>query len=118
MFTIEAAVSFDAAHYLLNYQGPCSNVHGHRWNVIGRVKCETIDQEGMTVDLKDLKQWLRDIVCQYDHRCLNDHFGTPTAEVLAESIFKQLVKNHQGAGHIESVTVEETPGCSVTFTQS
>ena len=34
MFEVVKEVTFDAAHYIPNYDGPCGRMHGHRWKVI------------------------------------------------------------------------------------
>ena len=38
MYSVRTEGSFDAAHFLANYQGKCRNLHGHRWRVIIEVK--------------------------------------------------------------------------------
>ena len=34
MFKIKSEVQFDMAHYLSDYVGKCSNIHGHRYRLI------------------------------------------------------------------------------------
>ena len=37
MHFIKTEASFDAAHFLTNYNGKCRNIHGHRWKVIAKI---------------------------------------------------------------------------------
>ena len=34
MYVLQTEQSFDAAHFLKDYKGKCSNIHGHRWRVV------------------------------------------------------------------------------------
>ncbi|MCK4883987.1 MAG: 6-carboxytetrahydropterin synthase, partial [Candidatus Diapherotrites archaeon] len=34
MYTLKTESTFDAAHYLNNYVGKCSTMHGHQWRAI------------------------------------------------------------------------------------
>jgi len=64
---------FEMAHALLDYDGPCKNIHGHSYQlnvtVKGVVKTNTSDSdEGMVVDFgiikKIVKEWVVDV---FDH---------------------------------------------------
>ena len=60
--------SFDAAHFLKDYDGKCSNIHGHRWRVVVSIRAEKLSTEqqtkGMILDFSDLKKALKSI-CDY-----------------------------------------------------
>lgn len=64
---------FEMAHALLNYDGPCKNIHGHSYQlnvtVKGKVKTNTNDfDEGMVVDFGVIKKVVKDLVVDvYDH---------------------------------------------------
>jgi len=61
------------AHALLNYDGPCKNIHGHSYQlnvtVKGKVKTNTNDSdEGMVVDFGVIKKVVKELVVDvYDH---------------------------------------------------
>ena len=38
MFFLKTEQSFDAAHFLKDYQGKCKNLHGHRWRVVVEIQ--------------------------------------------------------------------------------
>ena len=89
---------FDAAHWLRNYEGQCSNVHGHRWRVIVTIAGErsSLDRAGLLVDFKLLKNLINDMLP--DHECLN-HIKpfseangniNPTAENIAIFYFQMI----------------------------
>ena len=40
MHLITSESSFDAAHFLTNYEGKCNNNHVHRWRVVVTIKGE------------------------------------------------------------------------------
>lgn len=104
---------FDSAHYLNNYNGKCANLHGHRYEyqitLVGNVK-----ENGMVIDFKEVKEAMKSLEEVVDHRCLNDILDfNPTAEKLALWIKVFFTYKLQSV-YIESVTLWETPECSVT----
>lgn len=104
---------FDAAHYLPNYKGKCSNVHGHRWEVEIKVTGEK-KSNGMIIDFVELKKALNEVLDELDHQLLNDILENPTAENLAEYIFEKL-QTKINEGRLISVEVFESPDASVTY---
>jgi 6-pyruvoyltetrahydropterin/6-carboxytetrahydropterin synthase len=81
-------LSFDAAHWLPNYNGPCANLHGHTWHVEFYVAVPIeFDQSGIGIDFKELKRVLTDILP--DHRLVNDVVTLPSAENIVQYLIKQ-----------------------------
>lgn len=64
---------FEMAHALLDYDGPCKNIHGHSYQlnvtVKGMVKTNTSDSdEGMVVDFGIIKKIVKGLVVDvFDH---------------------------------------------------
>jgi len=64
---------FEMAHALLDYDGPCKNIHGHSYQlnvtVKGVVKTNTSDSdEGMVVDFGIIKKIVKELVVDvFDH---------------------------------------------------
>jgi len=80
---------FEAAHFLPDYKGACSRLHGHTYTVEIGVTGAIDLTTGMVVDLKDISEWLKlHILGALDHRYLNDTLRMPTAENLALEILK------------------------------
>ncbi len=65
--------SFEMAHALWNYDGPCRNIHGHSYRLEVTVRGVPAGEEsgtrnGMVMDFGDLKKIVREhIVDRYDH---------------------------------------------------
>lgn len=58
MYYLQTNASFDAAHFLWKYEGKCRNIHGHRWNVVVKIKSQELEQEGQTRGMVvDLAMW-------------------------------------------------------------
>ena len=94
MYTLQSGAHFDSAHFLKEYQGKCSNLHGHRWRVEITVAAEELEETGQTrgmiVDFKTLKDDLNDLCDELDH-CLiieKDSLKEKTLEALMEEDFK------------------------------
>ena len=78
--------SFSAAHRLPHYDGPCHDLHGHTWKAVFIIE-GPVQQDGMVCDFKVIKKLLDDQLP--DHRFLNDEVENPTAENLAQNLFKK-----------------------------
>ena len=74
-----------AAHYLPEYEGKCSQLHGHTWKIEVWLHGE-IQSNGMVVDFREVK----DVIDALDHKCLNDILPNPTAENLAMYLLKRV----------------------------
>ena len=79
--------SFDAAHFLPNYEGKCRNMHGHHWKVEVAVEGEVDKETGIVVDFILLKRLLQEkVIDRFDHKLINDTIENPTAENIASYI--------------------------------
>jgi 6-pyruvoyltetrahydropterin/6-carboxytetrahydropterin synthase len=96
MFELTINASFSSAHNLREYGGACERLHGHNWDVEVTIGAEKLDRLGMVVDFKILKAETKKVIEGLDHSYLNEvpPFDklNPTAENLAEFIFKGLSK--------------------------
>ena len=132
--TISKDIKFDCAHMLSNYDGKCSNLHGHTYR--GTVTLEgTKDRKtSMVLDYNTIKQVvdifdhaivfsaseernpaeteLYEWACRYKMRHVELVHGKSTAETLAENICNMFVRKPE----INSVQVRlsETDGSWVT----
>lgn len=123
MHLITSESSFDAAHFLTNYEGKCKNIHGHRWRVVVTIKGELIN--GMLVDFGVFKKDIKDLCDYFDHSfivekgsldkklfdLLNKQFVLrvvefrTTAENFSKYIFEEMSKKYS----VKEVCVYETP---------
>lgn len=131
MYKLKTKASFDSAHFLKDYEGKCSNIHGHRWTVEIKVGAETLESDtqnrGMVVDFSNLKKDLREIADYFDHSLIMETGSLrqatedaliaenlrivkvdfrPTAENFAKYIYDEMTS--RGYKVIEA-SVYETP---------
>lgn len=108
---------FDAAHSLKDYDGKCSNLHGHTWKVEADFTYDDLGFNNMSADFGILKK----IIAMYipDHLYLNDYYeiDNPTAEFLAASLFFSIseevrVSRLLGDIRLRKLTVYESDTCA------
>jgi len=126
--------SFEMAHALWNYDGPCRNVHGHSYRLFVTLIGEPIKDPdhtklGMVVDFGDLKNIVnREIVDKFDHNvvvsarvaekrleALNHMFGNvmvvdyqPTCEMLIEDIAERIIPHLPEKVKLHNLKLYET----------
>jgi 6-pyruvoyltetrahydropterin/6-carboxytetrahydropterin synthase len=72
MFTLCVKDSFAAAHRLIGYEGKCEDLHGHNFVVEAFFSGEKLGDDGLLVDFKILKDYLKDVLDNLDHKYLNE----------------------------------------------
>lgn len=91
MLTICKTFHFDAAHRLLDYDGPCGNLHGHRWTLEVEVKGRINPITHMIMDFGRLKELVNSsIIKKFDHQFVNTIIENPTAENMIMYIVQEL----------------------------
>ena len=120
MYQVSIEQHFDAAHFLRGYQGKCEALHGHRFQVLARVKSSRVDDIGIAYDFTVLKQHLGDILSRFDHTCLNEVSPfdkiNPSSENIASTIYDELKLKLAGApASISCVEVWESPQSGVAY---
>jgi 6-pyruvoyltetrahydropterin/6-carboxytetrahydropterin synthase len=133
--TVTVKVYFEAAHRLHNVLksdewnrrifGKCNNPHGHGHNYVLEVSVEgDVDPDsGYLVDMKDLKDVLREtVVDEVDHRHLNIEVPwldgvNPTAENLARAFHGRIVAALPAGLRLSKVTVHETDRNSASYSE-
>jgi 6-pyruvoyltetrahydropterin/6-carboxytetrahydropterin synthase len=117
MYKLIVTSKFSAAHRLVNYPGVCANIHGHNWTVKVTVSAPEVDEDGMVVDLVELKKHIDDCVQQFDHKIINDvpPFDrlNPTSENMAKYLYDYV--NERINVHVESVEVAEVDEYAVMY---
>jgi len=133
MTTCTRRLEMDAGHRLLDHEGKCRNVHGHRY--VFDITCDgPLDGVGRVIDFAKVKHivgcWIDDHLdhgfiaqsgdpilefLKADRSKLYVTRFPPTAENLAEHLLqvaRDLLKPHGIA--VVSVCCYETPNCSAT----
>ena len=136
MLYITKIFHFEAAHALLGYNGECSNLHGHSYELRVTVKGNPIDDPaspkyGMVVDFKELKGIVNEhIVNVFDHALImggnmpedfiaavKRHFSKiivvpyrPTTEMMLLD-FSERIKSHLPENvKLDRLRLKETEG--------
>lgn len=116
MFEVTVEAGFSSGHYLRNYHGKCENPHGHNYKVFVTLVGEELDETGLLLDFKLLKQVVRPVIEYLDHQMINDlkPFDqiNPSAENLARYFYQQTCRQLQemtgGRVTVKDSTVYET----------
>jgi 6-pyruvoyltetrahydropterin/6-carboxytetrahydropterin synthase len=127
--------TFDMAHALFGYDGPCKNIHGHTYRLsvtlIGeQIQEENNPKEGMVIDFTDFKRIVKENVIDiFDHtlvlkndtphskiKGLSDNFERiiyspyqPSCENLLLDMLDRIQNHLPGNVEIKNVRLEETP---------
>ncbi|MCO6412364.1 MAG: 6-carboxytetrahydropterin synthase QueD [Thiogranum sp.] len=121
-YTLKIVTDFASAHTLRGYPGACARMHGHNWKVETEVLASELDEVGMGVDFKVIKQATRDIAGQLDHRYLNELEPftriNPTAENIAAYFFRELSSQLNSPRlRVQAVTLWETERACVRYAE-
>ncbi len=111
---------FAAAHALKGYDGNCSNIHGHNWEVEAFIQCRKLNKLGFGIDFMDVKKVVQDILGKLDHTNLNEvaEFGSinPTSENISKFLYKELSRRlNTEFIKVTKVMVMESPGCGSSY---
>ena len=94
--------TFEMAHALWNYDGPCRNIHGHSYKLYVTVRGKVNDDSsssklGMVMDYSDLKRIVKKhIVDFYDHSVIiSSAAGKPEITRVKEMFDKFYIVDYQ-----------------------
>lgn len=123
MYKLTKRIEVAGSHQLdLDYESPCHFMHGHNWIINITVEGHHLNQNGMLIDFKHIKN----VVNQLDHTHINDVVKVnPTAENMAHWIANKVQdeidkawKDEYALSHAPSVTevsVQESEGNVACF---
>lgn len=109
--------SFDSAHFLRDYEGDCSNLHGHTYLLSVTLE-GSVDKRGILLDFKELKEIVNKyIVKRLDHKCINHVLPfNPTAENMVCWIYDTLAEKVDNERMwVRKIELYETPTSKATF---
>lgn len=137
MNTCTRILEWDMGHRVLNHEGKCARLHGHRYSAHVTATAEVLDDVGRVVDFGVIKTALGNWVdATWDHKTMlfsadkqlidalpSDHVVVvhynPTAENIARLLYGQAVTQLSAFGVlIQKVRVWETPNCYADYVQS
>ncbi|RQD76529.1 MAG: 6-carboxytetrahydropterin synthase QueD [Candidatus Syntrophonatronum acetioxidans] len=123
-YRLTVKISFSAAHFLREYAGKCSNLHGHTWIAECSVEGSKLNSLGMLIDFHDLEDLVKEVTDEFDHSLINDHPSfseeglNPTAENLAWYIYHELEKKVDRSIYdimVKEITLWESQDAYATY---
>ena len=94
MYELQITTQFAAAHQLRNFRGKCEKLHGHNWRIDVFVEGEKLNDTGLLIDFKDLRDATDKILDELDHSFLNElpqfKDQNPSSENISAYIFTKL----------------------------
>jgi 6-pyruvoyltetrahydropterin/6-carboxytetrahydropterin synthase len=123
MYEVKIRAEFSAAHNLREVGGKCESLHGHNFKVEVAVEAESLDEQGMVVDFRILKEHTRALVEGLDHKYLNElpffQGKNPSSEALAAYLFGELSRRlDRGTRRVSWVAVWESDTSRALFRRS
>jgi len=123
MYEITVEDTFAAGHYLRNYKGKCENPHGHNYKIKITLAGQTLDQAGLLLDFKDLREVMKKTIDRLDHKMINDVQPftelNPSAENLAKYFYDEATQTLDratgGRVRVKNVTIFETDSTTATY---
>ena len=115
--SIRTEFYFEAAHQLnLTYESKCENLHGHSYKCAVTITNDTdeLNVDGMIVHFVEFKKIIKEkIEDKFDHKFLNDIFGTTnsTAAYMSKYIAEQVTEGLKEKGinaYCSKVELNET----------
>ena len=101
IYEVKIITDFSAAHNLRNFRGKCENLHGHNWKVEVVLRGRELDDSGVLVDFKEVKDATREVLNEVDHHYLNDlpffREHNPSSENIARYLFECLAQRLNNA---------------------
>lgn len=120
MYKVRKTMEISAMHHLnLDYQSPCINNHGHNWIISIEVSGHRLNQHGMLLDFKRIKELIHQ---EMDHNDLNQIFDfNPTAENIATWVRDRVNQYLDSNKNDYKVQIDErdvfVPYCSKVIVQ-
>lgn len=102
------AIDFCAGHRLLQYEGQCSNIHGHNFRAEISLGCDELTYSGMVVDFSEIKQKVKNwIDTKLDHGFIANGFDTALTDYLQDTEQKHYVLDNISMALAHRVSPEE-----------
>jgi 6-pyruvoyltetrahydropterin/6-carboxytetrahydropterin synthase len=119
MYRLRIERTFHATHALRLYDGAMEQPHAHDWRTLVEIDAEVLDDIEVVMDFHELETIVESATGPLDHISLNEHpaFSSvnPSAERVAEHLFKQIQPHLPSNVHLAGVTVTEAEGCRATY---
>jgi 6-pyruvoyltetrahydropterin/6-carboxytetrahydropterin synthase len=113
--------TFEMAHALWNYDGPCRNIHGHSYKLFVTVRGKILQDSssakfGMVIDFSELKKIVEEnIIDHFDHSVIiGSEAGKPELQNIREMFDRFYIVDYQPTCenlviHIVQILKEKLP---------
>lgn len=120
IFEVYIETHFSAAHALRGYPGDCARLHGHNWIIQVYVRCRELDDIGIGIDFRVIKENVKDVLQGLDHFNMNElpafQEDNPTSENIAKYLYRELSKRiDSDKVKVSKVKVSETPNTGAFY---
>ena len=120
VYEVTITQNFSAAHSLEEIGGTFEKLHGHNFIVEVSLCSPALNNAGIVIDFKIVKEWIDEILRALDHKYLNeliDFYGqNPSAENIARFIHDKVSEkaeiHHLG---VACVTVWESENTRASY---
>jgi len=121
-YRLKVVTEFASAHTLRDYPGACSRMHGHNWKLELEATASQLDEVGMAIDFKKMKQAANEVGDELDHRYLNELEPfkeiNPTAENVAAYMYREIsARLNSDTIKVNAVTLWETERACVRYSE-
>ena len=122
MYEVTIIKSFSAAHLLAEIGGKCEELHGHNFRVEVTVGAGELNEEGILIDFRLVKKWLKEILGRMDHQHLNElpFFAgiNPSSENIARHVYREMHKQAKDSEvKVLHVKVWESESAAVSYSE-
>ena len=94
--------TFEMAHVLKDYDGPCRNVHGHSYRLFVTLSGKPADvkgnpRDGMVIDFNDIKNIVvKHIVSRFDHSVvISNDFDNERKNMMTRTFGNTIIVDYQ-----------------------
>ena len=120
VFEIYVQTHFSAAHALDGYPGDCARLHGHNWIIDVFVRCKELNDIGIGLDFREIKERVKGVLKNLDHFNLNElpafQDVNPTSENIARFLYRELSRQlNTESIAVSRIKVSETPGAGAYY---
>jgi 6-pyruvoyltetrahydropterin/6-carboxytetrahydropterin synthase len=120
IFEVYIETHFSAAHALRGYPGDCARLHGPNWIIQVYVRCRELDDIGIGIDFRVIKENVKDVLQGLDHFNMNElpafQEDNPTSENIAKYLYRELSKRiDSDQVKVSKVKVSETPNAGAFY---
>jgi 6-pyruvoyltetrahydropterin/6-carboxytetrahydropterin synthase len=122
MYELKIITQFAAAHQIRGIEGGCERLHGHNWKVEVFVSGDKLDENGLLIDFRDIKDKTDALMEELDHKFLNElePFITlnPSSENVSRYVYEALSRQlNTDTIRISKITVWESDFACASYTE-